>query len=222
MVYLVTNITDSSPKPMRISLGDIPGRVVVELDPGETVDLERFSTRNQILDAKSVRVHLQEGRITVDTLGTQPRDRIFVDAAITGGVSVSVGTVGITEPIEISASVNGTETTLTATQDGSTVALDVSPLFPDDPTVVGIPVAAANSEQSYAFPLTSRCFRIAVREGDANLKVAFSAGATNTTDYLLVRKGISYSEHDVDAGSLTVYFQVDKPNRTVEVMSWAI
>jgi len=122
----------------------------------------------------------------------------------------------------ISALVGGTETSLTGTQFGSVTALDVNPILPDDPTVVGIPIVIANSEQSYALPITSRCFRIAVREGDANLKVAFSAGATNTSDYMLVRRGISYSEFDVDAGTVTLYFQVDKPNRTVEVVSWAI
>ena len=122
----------------------------------------------------------------------------------------------------ISALVGGTETSLTGTQFGSVTALDVNPILPDEPTVVGIPIVTANSEQSYALPITSRCFRIAVREGDANLKVAFSPGATNTTDYMLVRRGISYSEFDVDAGTVTLYFQVDKPNRTVEVVSWAI
>ena len=197
--------------------------MVVEIDPGETIDLERFSTRNQILDSNSIRVHLQEGRITVDTLGTQPRERIFVDAVIDGS-GITIGNVDVTfpTPIEIGALVNGANTSLTATKDGNQVALDVAPLFPDDPTIVGIPIVTANSEQSYALPITSRCFRIAVREGDANLKVAFSPGATNTTNYMLVRRGISYSEFDVDAGTVTLYFQVDKPNRTVEVVSWAI
>ena len=130
--------------------------------------------------------------------------------------------MALTEPLLISALVGGTETSLTGTQFGSVTALDVNPILPDDPTVVGIPIVIANSEQSYALPITSRCFRIAVREGDANLKVAFSAGATNTSDYMLVRRGISYSEFDVDAGTVTLYFQVDKPNRTVEVVSWAI
>jgi len=194
--------------------------VVVEIDPGETIDLERFSTRNQILDSNSIRVHLQEGRITVDTLGSRPRDRIYVDAIVES--NISVGTITLTEPLLISALVGGTETSLTGTQFGSITALDVNPVLPDDPTVVGIPIIVANSEQSYALPITSRCFRIAVREGDANLKVAFSPGATNTSNYMLVRRGISYSEFDVDAGTVTLYFQVDKPNRTVEVVSWAI
>ena len=194
--------------------------MVVEIDPGETIDLERFSTRNQILDSNSIRVHLQEGRITVDTLGSRPRDRIYVDAIVES--NISVGTITLTEPLLISALVGGTETSLTGTQFGSVTALDVNPILPDEPTVVGIPIVTANSEQSYALPITSRCFRIAVREGDANLKVALSPGATNTTDYMLVRRGISYSEFDVDAGTVTLYFQVDKPNRTVEVVSWAI
>lgn len=194
--------------------------MVVEIDPGETIDLERFSTRNQILDSNSIRVHLQEGRITVDTLGSRPRDRIYVDAIVES--NISVGTITLTEPLLISALVGGTETSLTGTQFGSITALDVNPVLPDDPTVVGIPIIVANSEQSYALPITSRCFRIAVREGDANLKVAFSPGATNTSNYMLVRRGISYSEFDVDAGTVTLYFQVDKPNRTVEVVSWAI
>ena len=143
---------------------------------------------------------------------------------IIDGSGITIGNVDVTfpTPIEIGALVNGANTSLTATKDGNQVALDVAPLFPDDPTIVGIPIVTANSEQSYALPITSRCFRIAVREGDANLKVAFSPGATNTTNYMLVRRGISYSEFDVDAGTVTLYFQVDKPNRTVEVVSWAI
>lgn len=78
-VYLVTNITDITSDPKPIHIGDIPNRTTVIIDPGRTVDLEKISTRNQILESLQLRVHVLEGRATADTLGTTPTVRLHVD-----------------------------------------------------------------------------------------------------------------------------------------------
>jgi hypothetical protein len=105
MPYLVTNITDATPDPKQVSFHDIGNRVIITLEPGETIDLERFSTRNQILDSTHLKVHLREGRITVDTLGSAPRERIYVDAIIDS--DISVGSVTLEEPLLMSVDVGG-------------------------------------------------------------------------------------------------------------------
>ena len=222
MIYLISNITDISNDPKTIRIGDIVNRMTIEIDPGETVDVERFSTRNQILDSAQIKVHLLEGRITVDTLGTPPRERIHVDAVIDSGSINVVNTVAIVEPIQISASVGGVEVPLSGlTIDGYTY-LDTNPLLPSKPTIKAIPIVSANSEQSYKLPANTKCYLVKVRDSGANLKLAFLAGETSGNDFIFVRRGIAHIEKDVDAGAITLYFQADKPNEIVEITSWAV
>jgi hypothetical protein len=220
MVYLVTNITDGSSVPMRILIGDVGGRIPVELDPGETIDLEILSNRNQICQSLHIRSHLHEGRITVDTLGTDPECRLYVDAVISSG-DINVGTVTLEEPLLISANVGGVETPLTGITVSGHTYLDVRPLLPSQPNIANILIPSANTEYAYPLPINAKKFAIRVREGDARMKIAYAVSETNTK-YLTVRVGTVLSEEGVDAGTVTIYFQIDKPNRTVEVVSWAI
>jgi len=216
MVYLLTNVTDSTNDPKSIRIADIPNRVVVEVAPGETVDLERFSTRNQILDSLHIKVHLNEGRITVDTLGSEPRERIYVDAKIPAG-GISVGSVTLDEPIQISASVGGSETALTATVSGSHVYLDVNPLLPNLPKIDEIPIVLANVETSFILPAKTQKFLV-YAEGDACIQMGFVAGGSKIS----INNGANYDASSVDANSLTLYFESDEPSSTIKVLSWAV
>lgn len=220
IIYLVTNITDSTLDPKSVTIADIDHRVGIDLAPGETIDLERFSTRNQILDSTHIKVHLQEGRITVDTLGTEPRERIYVDAVLDAG-AINVGTVSISEPLEISALVNGVETALTATQEGSHIYLDTNPLLPSTPTIQNISVTSANSEFSYALPIDSKRFLVRVREGDTKVKLSFTSGGTSS-DFITISPGVVFSEVDVDASMVTLYLNANNAPRVIEVLSWAL
>lgn len=120
--YLVTNITNLGSSPKTIYITDIPNAGTIAISPGSTINLEQFSTRNQILDSKQLRVHVEEGRATIDTQETSPRDRIFVDANIAG---LTIEEVSITAPIPIAANVSGIDVPLTATTSSGRTYLDV-------------------------------------------------------------------------------------------------
>lgn len=115
MIYLVTNITDSSPAPTKVSIGDIGNaRSVIEVAPGQTIDLEKLFTRNQICESKHLKSWVNQGLIVIDTLGTEPDEdcRLWVNAKVTG---ITIDNVNITEPIEISVDVGGVESPVSGT-----------------------------------------------------------------------------------------------------------
>lgn len=215
MPYLVTNVTDATSDPKQISFHDIGNRVIVTLEPGETADLERFSTRNQILDSTHLKVHLREGRVTVDTLGSSPRERIYVDAVIDS--TISVGTVTLEEPLLISVNVAGTETPISGVTFGGLTYAGVSPLLPNTPKIDDIFILAPNTEQSFTLPVNTRKFLVYL-EDEAPLKMGFSSGGNKIT----INCGANYAVDEVNANSLTLYFESDEVGNTVKVLSWAV
>jgi len=106
-VYLVTNTTNLSGNPTQIAIADIPNCAIFYIEPGETIDLELACTRNQILESRHLREHVLAGRATVDTQGTSPTNRIFVDASISG---LSIEDVTISGPISSSNFPNTVDT----------------------------------------------------------------------------------------------------------------
>lgn len=131
MVYLFTNITDGSPRPIQVRIADIPGLQTFTINPGESVDFELYATRNQICESHHIKVAVLEGRATTDTMGTEPDEdcRIWVTGIDVGDIIIDE--VKIEEPIQISVDVNGTETALTGTSVNSKTYLDVAPLLPN-------------------------------------------------------------------------------------------
>lgn len=214
MVYLVTNITDISNDPKTIYIGDIPNRTTVEIAPGQTVDLENLSTRNQILESTHLRSLIASGQATADTLGTPPRERFYVDAEIN---QIRIESVNLTEPLAISAFVNGVETNLHASNFEDKIGLDVFPVYPSVPSIQNITVATANTVIPVTLPIDSKRFLVKVRESDALMYLAFQSGGSS----IMVRKGVAFVEENVDASSLTLYVKVDQAPRTIEVLSWA-
>lgn len=214
MVFLVTNITDISTDPKTVYIGDIPNRVTVEIEPGQSIDLEILSTRNQIQESAHLRSLIANGLVTADTLGTAPRDRIYVDANIG---TVTIPSLNITEPLAISGIANGVEANLTASDFEDKVGLDVFPVYPSQPTVQNITVATANTEFPITLPIDSKRFLVKVRESDALMYLSFQAGG----NAIMIRRGVAFVEENIDASSLTLYLRVDKAPRTIEVLSWA-
>jgi hypothetical protein len=219
VVYLVTNITDSSPSPYVVNIGDIPNRAIVEIHPGESIDLELLSTRNQICQSTHIKSLSLQGKITIDTLGTEPGDcgRLYVDAKISGG-DIVIDNVIIDEPVMISVDIGGTESAATGTNIDGKVAINVDQIAPSKPTIVNIPVLSANTELQYIFPQNSRKFIMKVREGDSCLKVSYESGG----DYITINSGAGIGEENVDISNMSLYFQVTKAPRTVEIYSWSI
>lgn len=217
MVYLFTNITDSSPDPKIIYIGDIPGRVTVNVNPGQTVDLELLSTRNQICESLHIRSHVLEGRATADTLGTEPEDdcRIWVTGIDLG--DIMIGEIKIEEPIQISVDVNGTETPVTGTQCDSKTGADVNVLYPNTPRIDDVPIASVGTEVPLTLPVNTKKYLILGLEEDFDTEVGFVSGG-NT---IPIPCGTNYSEEGVQAGSVILYFKANKAPRTVKVLSWS-
>lgn len=75
MSYVVTNITNTtgpiSPTPdgyytgQILYVGDIPNVSVISWTPGQAIDLDLITTRTQIFESRHLRVHINEGRMTV-------------------------------------------------------------------------------------------------------------------------------------------------------------
>lgn len=120
----------------------------------------------------------------------------------------------------------------TRTQDGygnpisstitpTTTSLDVAPLLPSLPSIQNVNVPTANTELSCTLPIDCKRFIIRVREGDTKVRLSFTSGGTST-NYFTINPGIVFSEQDVAAGSITLYFNANQAPRTIEVLSWAL
>ena len=89
---------------------------------------------------------------------------------------------------------------------------------PLEPTIVNIPISLANTEQSFSFPANTRKFLLRIRDGDGKIKIAFVPGQSGTT-YLTIGAGSYYSE-DVNISGKSLYFQLTKPNKIIELLYW--
>lgn len=88
------------------------------------------------------------------------------------------------------------------------------------PTIENFDASLANNEYSYTLPANSKKFCIRARGFEARVQLAYESGESDT-NYFTVQRGCSYIENSVIIESgLTIYFQVDKPNTVVEILSW--
>jgi len=214
-MYLVTNITDQSLDPKDVYIGDLPNRHVVTISPGSTVDLEVFSTRNQILDSIHLKVLLVEGKITVDTLGTDPRERIFVDAEVSG---IDIGDVTISGPIPIEVQIDGSGELVSGSSYQGSQGIDVFPIFPQNPTLQNILIPIANIITPITLPIDSKRFLVKARERFAGIELSFTPGMAQTITF---GRGAAFVEENVEASSLTFYVRTNLGPTTIEVLSWS-
>lgn len=211
MVYLVTNITDSTNNPIAVKIGDIPNRHIITILPGHSIDLEVLSTRNQIEQSVAINVLLQSGHISVDIFNS-PQKRWFVDAIISGG-NITVDTVELNEPIAISAFVGGVETSLSATNKNNTVGLNVFPILPKVPTIANI-VTVSSVPVSYTLPNDSRKFLIKAK-GCSQIELAYTSGG----DVITIPRGNSYEVTNIDCSNITLFMKANKDD-VIEIESW--
>lgn len=89
------------------------------------------------------------------------------------------------------------------------------------PTIANVSATLANTEYSYALPNNTKRFLIRVREGKAKLQLAYNNGDSGS-NYITLELGTSLVEDSVimDTG-MTLYFQVNKYNQIIEILSWA-
>lgn len=90
----------------------------------------------------------------------------------------------------------------------------------DTPTIFNVTATLADTEYSQAIPDGTRKLILKVRGGEAAIKIAFSAGGTSTT-FLTVSRGANFILSGVSLNSATIYFQVDKPSKIIEILTWS-
>ena len=168
--------------------------------------------------------------LTVDSNLTTPDD-IPLQAISDGYLNGNWAEVDSNLDLHVTSRQNGSWST--QTQDGygkpinstttatNVVGLDVAPLFPSLPTIQNVSVITANTEVSCTLPIDSKRFIVRVREGDTKVRLAFISGGTST-NYFTINPGIVFSEMDVNASSVTLYFNTNQAPRTIEVLSWAL
>lgn len=218
MVFLFSNITDSSSDPRVLRINDIPNRGHhVEVYPGETVDLEILSNRNQICQSHHIKTWVNQGFATTDTMGTEPDEdcRLWVTGIDVGDIIIDE--ISIEEPILQSVDVGGVETTVTGTQISGTVGMDVQPILPNTPLISEVDINTANTEETFTLPTNTRRYMVYVEE-EADLKVGFVSSGNTIT----VPCGSNYTEKEVDASGLDLYFQTTAAPTKVKVLSWSV
>lgn len=89
-----------------------------------------------------------------------------------------------------------------------------------EPEIFNVPVTLANTEYSQVIPDNTSAILARVRDGNAIMQVAFAAGQSST-NYLTVGMGNNLSVSGVDLVGKTLYFQLSKPGKTVEILIWS-
>jgi hypothetical protein len=90
----------------------------------------------------------------------------------------------------------------------------------DTPVIANVSALLANTEYSYIIPDGTGKLSIKVRPSDAIIKYSWNAGQSGT-NYITIGYGVEREIVDVNMVGKTIYFQVSKPNRTIEFESWS-
>ncbi len=82
--------------------------------------------------------------------------------------------------------------------------------------IENISATTASTEYSFSLPDNTKRFTIRLRETDSPLKVKFQSGG----DHVLLPRGTSYGEENLVTDNVTLYFETELDNRTVELIYW--
>lgn len=89
-----------------------------------------------------------------------------------------------------------------------------------DPTIFNVEALLANTEYSLVIPDNTSAITARVRDGAAILQVAFVPG-DSSLNFLTVGMGNNFSVSGVDLVGKTLYFQVSKPGKIIEILTWS-
>jgi hypothetical protein len=84
--------------------------------------------------------------------------------------------------------------------------------------IENIDVTSANTEYSFTFPNKTRRFYMRVRDSMAQMQVTYTGGESGTK-FITVNMGCSHTDEE-DASNKTIYFQLNRPNKVVEILYW--
>lgn len=183
----------------------------------EVVDLA--GTRRLAVDAN---ISAQSIQVSVDLDPSE--DGVFIGDPNTGNVLEIESDGSLNANVEIDAAdgdniaISDGTNTLLINPDGSinvNTNTDSATTF----TIKNMVATLANTEYSYAFPASTKKFKIKAR-GSAKLQIAFTSGNT-ATEYITIFPGVLHEEVGLNLVSSTIYFRSTKPNETIEISSWA-
>jgi hypothetical protein len=95
----------------------------------------------------------------------------------------------------------------------------IVPVSATTPEIYNISLLLAGTEYSQVLSDGTKKLTIRVRDGGANLRIAFVSGDT-AIKYITVKKGACYSEDNLDLDNVTVYLQSDTAGKTAEILEW--
>lgn len=96
---------------------------------------------------------------------------------------------------------------------------------PDDPTtpeIQNIEVPDETQEIEILIPNDTKRYEIRIRKHEATAKIAYAPGETDTKYWSLSRGTIFSSQKVSFPDNSKVYMKVDRPNVTIEIISWRL
>lgn len=87
------------------------------------------------------------------------------------------------------------------------------------PTIANTSMATGGTEYNYDIPAGTKRFSIKLRKLNALLQLAFVLNESGST-YITIPYGETYTENDVKAGPITLYFQSPTNTQVAEIKTW--
>ena len=87
------------------------------------------------------------------------------------------------------------------------------------PIIANVAMTTLNTEYNYDIPAGTKRYSIKLRAINKILKLAFVESESSTT-YISIPYGETYTENDVKAGPITLYFQTDANTQVCEIKTW--
>lgn len=98
------------------------------------------------------------------------------------------------------------------------LTVDIS--YPSAFTIFNSTLVNANTEYSYALPAKTQRFSIKIQDGSAKIQFAFTVGASST-NFITIPMGCEFNSGDLStASTLTLYYQSNKANKNIEILTW--
>jgi hypothetical protein len=203
--------------------GPVQGTALVDPIDGLPVDvhIDTEGTHRLCVDADltldDVTVNTRDLAPNTDTVSIGNKDNNGNTLNINNDGSIDVNTIiSATGGDSIAIEDPSTGYALKVNSDGS---INVDANTAATPTIYNVLVSTANTEVSQVLPSNSKQFIIQVRNSGSRLQLAFISGASNT-DYVTIPRGCSFQQSNIDTPSLTLYFQTNQSNQTVEILAW--
>lgn len=183
----------------------------------------------EIVDSNGIRRLAVDANVQIDNVQVQvdldvPDDGVHIGDKDTG-YTLTVepdGSINVNSEIDAADGDNiaisdGTNT-LAINPDGS-INVNFAASSATIPNIKNIVTILANTEYSYALPISTKKFKIRAR-GSAKLQLAFTPTFSGT-EFITIFAGNNHEETGLNISTTTLYFQSSKANEVIEIFSWS-